>query len=206
MSLLNIEALRSTPLKTEPFEYCVVPDFVTGEALERIQADFPDIEHGGSFPLDALTYGPAFDEMAQELLSPEVRDIFGEYFGIDLEGRPPTLTVRGRTRLKDGKIHLDSKTKLITVLIYFNPDWDSEGGRLRFLGSGNNIEDVIDEVVPGNGTLVAFRCRDNAWHGHKPYDGVRRSIQLNWVVDEAAARRSHKRHRFSSLLKSLRLA
>ena len=147
MSLLNIEALRSTPLKTEPFEYCVVPDFVTGEALERIQADFPDIEHGGSFPLDALTYGPAFDEMAQELLSPEVRDIFGEYFGIDLEGRPPTLTVRGRTRLKDGKIHLDSKTKLITVLIYFNPDWDSEGGRLRFLGSGNNIEDVIDEVL-----------------------------------------------------------
>ncbi|MFN8453038.1 MAG: 2OG-Fe(II) oxygenase, partial [Anaerolineae bacterium] len=77
---------------------------------------------------------------------------------------------------------------------------------LRLLRSPDDIEDVIAEIPPESGTLVAFRCRENAWHGHKPFDGIRRSVQLNWVVDEAAAKRSERRHGWSSLLKRLRIA
>jgi hypothetical protein len=36
-------------------------------------------------------------------------------FSIDLTGRPTMITVRGRcSKEKDGKIHTDSKTKIIT--------------------------------------------------------------------------------------------
>ena len=84
----------------------------------------------------------------------ETRSAFGEYFGIDLANRPPTLTVRGRARTKDGQIHIDSKTKLITVLIYFNRRWGTAGGCLRLLRSPDDIEDVIVEVPPESGTLA----------------------------------------------------
>src|SRR5947209_15008717 len=44
--------------------------------------------------------------------------------------RPSMVTVRGRAQRKDGRIHADSKSKLITVLIYMNATWEAPGGRL----------------------------------------------------------------------------
>jgi hypothetical protein len=125
---------------------------------------------------------------------------------MDLRNRPATLTVRGMTRAKDGQIHLDSKTKLITVLVYLNSDWGDAGGQLRLLRSPTDIEDVVTEIPPHFGSMVAFRCRPNAWHGHKPYVGVRRALQLNWVTDASAARTNVWRHSLSCFLKRLRLA
>ena len=204
MSMLELQELRVTPLVTTPLDYLIVPNFVKPEAVDRIWADFPKIDKGGSFPISSLNYGPAFAELVDELLGPEMREVFAEKFDIDLDDRPATLTVRGRTRTKDGKIHTDSKTKLITVLLYLNHgSWEPEGGRLRLLGCGDDIEDVIEEIRPDEGMLVAFRCSEDAWHGHKPFDGERRSIQLNWVVDEAAAKRSDRRHSLSALVKRL---
>jgi hypothetical protein len=51
--------------------------------------------------------------------------------------------------------------------------------------------------------MVCFRNRKNAWHGHGPFDGVRRVLQLNWVTDEAAVRQSERRHRRSAFWKKL---
>lgn len=201
--MANLELFRSTPLQLEPFEHCIVRDFVDAESLERIERDFPDIQQGGSFPVESLKYGAGFEQLVNELLSEETKQAFSEHFSIDLSGRPATLTVRGNCRQKDGRIHTDSKTKLITVLLYLNRSWPSDGGRLRLLRSGTDMEDVIAEVSPDRGTLVAFRCRDNAWHGHKSYSGVRRALQLNWVVDEAAARRSRRTHGWSAIFKRL---
>lgn len=203
MSMLELEALRVAPLITQPFPYFTVPEFVKQEALESLRADFPRIGRGGSFPLAALEYGPAFERLCDELNGPEMRDTFAEKFSLDLSGRPTTLTVRGQTRAKDGQIHTDSKTKLITVLLYLNPAWNGDGGCLRLLRSGTDIDDVIEEILPTEGTLVAFRCTPNAWHGHKPFVGERRSLQLNWVVDESAARRSGRRHGLSALVKRI---
>lgn len=201
--MTDLELLRSTPLQVEPFEYCIVRNFIDAESLERIERDFPDIQQGGSFPVESLSYGPHFRQLVDELLSEETKQAFADHFSIDLSGRPATLTVRGNSRQKDGRIHTDSKTKLITVLLYLNRSWQSEGGRLRLLRSGTDMDDVIAEVSPDAGTLVAFRCRENAWHGHKPFNGVRRALQLNWVVDEAAARRSRRTHGWSAVFKKL---
>jgi hypothetical protein len=31
------------------------------------------------------------------------------------------------------------------------------------------------------GTLLAFRRTDHSWHGHKPFVGERRMLQLNYL-------------------------
>ena len=89
--------------------------------------------------------------------------------------------MRARARARDGQIHLDSKSKLVTVLIYMNGKWEADGGRLRLLNSPDNLDDMAMEVPPARGTLLAFLNTGNAWHGHKPFEGERRVIQLNWV-------------------------
>ena len=135
-------------------------------------------------------------------MSDDLRYAFAEKFEMDLTQRPATLTVRGRCRQKDGKIHTDSRSKLMTVLLYLNEHWESPGGRLRLLRS-KDISDVITEVAPDAGTLVCFRNRQNSWHGHTCYQGVRRALQLNWVTDAAAARKSERRHERSAFWKRL---
>ncbi|MDH3659540.1 MAG: 2OG-Fe(II) oxygenase [Alphaproteobacteria bacterium] len=203
MSLLNIDAFRETPLVTEPFEYLCVPGFVRADRIAEILADYPVIGKGGSFPLIALDYGPVFAELCAELQGAALRDAFAEKFDMDLADRPTTLTVRGRCRSKDGKIHTDSDSKLITVLIYLNETWDADGGRLRLLRSPDSLDDALAELPPEAGSMVCFRNRENAWHGHGSFDGVRRVLQLNWVTDQVAVRQSERRHRRSAFWKRL---
>ena len=116
------------------------------------------------------------------------------------------VTVRGHCRARDGQIHMDSKDKIVTVLLYLNPSWEEDGGRLRLLRRPGDIEDFAAEVPPDEGTMLAFKCSDNAWHGHKSFEGERRAIQLNWVTNERYVRREQRRHKVSSLFKRLGLA
>ncbi len=200
---LDLTRFADTPLEREPFDHLVVPGFVRAEALASLDRDFPKIRKGGSFPAGSLDCGPAFKAFLAELQGPEVTTAFEEKFEIDLQGRPTMVTLRGHTRAKDGRIHTDSRSKIITALIYMNAGWDSDGGRLRLLRGPQDIEDYVVEVPPDQGTLLAFRCCDNAYHGHKPFIGERRSIQLNWLTDETVLKRELSRHGFSALLKKL---
>ena len=200
---LDLEALNATPLTRKPFEYFVIPGFVRPEARAKINADYPKISEGGSFPVAQLSYGPAFREFVAELESEEFREAFEQKFGLELGGRPTTTTVRGQCSAKDGRIHTDTKSKIITVLIYMNPAWENSGGRLRLLKSADNLDDMIMEVPPTEGTLLAFKRSDNSWHGHKPFAGQRRVIQFNWVTSEGDRRMAMLRHHVSAPLKRL---
>jgi len=201
--VFDLDAFRAMPLSRDPYEHLVLPRFVKPEALERINADYPRIEHPGSFPLDSLKFGPAFQAMADALESPEFRCAFEEKFGIDLSARPTTITVRGRCGPRDGSIHNDSTTKVITVLLYMNPGWDNSGGRLRLLRSRADINDVAVEVPPSGGALVAFLRSDRSWHGHLPFIGERRVIQFNWVTGSESRRVALLRHRLSAAVKRI---
>ncbi len=203
IAILDLAKLAATPVTRDPFDHLIVPGFVADPALPALGTDFPPIGKGGSFPPEALRYGPAFGALIEELESDAVRRAIAAKFGIDLEGRPVMITVRGHTRAKDGRIHTDSKSKLVTVLIYFNDVWDAEGGRLRLLRAPGNLDDYVAEVPPDRGTLLAFRCTENAWHGHKPFIGPRRTIQVNWVTSETVKQREIARHSFSARIKSL---
>jgi len=200
---LDLEAFQAVPLTREPFEYLIVPGFVRPDACARINADYPKISERGSFPIAQLSYGRAFTEFINELDSDEFRRAFEEKFGLELSGRPTTITVRGQCSPKDGQIHTDSKSKIITVLIYMNPRWEQPGGRLRLLNSGIDLDDAIVEVPPNEGTLLAFKRADNSWHGHKPFAGERRVIQFNWVTSEGDRRIAMLRHHVSAPLKRM---
>ena len=200
-SMLNLQALRDTPLKRDPFDHVVVPGFLGREALQRLESDFPAVDGPGSYPLHALTFGPAFRELSEDLQGPDLTDVIGDKFGLPLNGHPTMLTVRGHCRPTDGRIHTDSQGKLMTALLYINAGWESDGGRLRLLRSSDDLDDFAAEVPPDAGTLLVFRCSPNAWHGHKPFDGVRRSVQLNWVRDVWYLRKEQFRHRLSAVFK-----
>jgi SM-20-related protein len=199
--LIDLDKFRATPLATDPYPHVIVPGFLAGAALARISADFPPLDKPGSFPLDELSYGPVFGELVEELHGPELRMAMAEKFDIDLSGRPSMITIRGCARPNDGKIHTDTKSKLITVLIYMNAAWEAPGGRLRLLRSPDSLDDYAAEVPPLEGTLLAFRVSEHSWHGHEPASGPRRSIQLNWVTDPGIVRREQARHRLSARIK-----
>ena len=202
--MLNLPALEQAPVNAQPFPFLVVPNFLDEEGLEEIEKDYPVITKPGSFPLETLRAGPGFTSCVNDLQQPAFRRIMGHKLGIDLEKRPVTITVRGQARRTDGRIHLDSRTKLVTVLLYMNGQWEAEGGRLRLLHSPDNLDDMVMEVPPARGTLLAFLNGPNAWHGHKPFQGERRVIQLNWVRDHWVVWREKTRHTVSAFAKKLK--
>ena len=205
MSLIDHEKLRAAPVVAEPFQHLVAPGLVSGEALHSVLRNFPNMERPGSVPLAALEYGTAFGELVEDLRGPKVTEMLSEKFKTDLRKRPTMVTVRGKCRARDGKIHTDSKDKIVTVLLYLNPGWEKEGGRLRLLRQPDDIEDYVAEVPPDEGTMLAFKCSETAWHGHKSFEGERRAIQLNWVTEERYVRREQRRHKFSSFFKRIGL-
>ena len=201
---IDVEAFARAPLEREPFPFVMVPCFVRREAIPAIDADFPAIAHKGSFPLPTLSYGPAFARFMDSIRGDEFTRAVEEKFTIDLSSRPTMITVRGQSGPDDGQIHTDSVTKLITVLIYMNGAWESSKGRLRLLRSPSNLNDIIAEVPPDEGTLLVFRNQPNAWHGFEAFEGPRRVIQLNWVRDEGVVWREQTRHKVSAFFKRLR--
>ncbi len=200
---IDLDALKRTPLVSEPFPFVIVPHFIRSEALEAIEGDFPQIEHAGSFPLASLAYGPNFQALLSDIDGPGFRRGVEEKLGIELEGRPTMTTVRGVCAARDGRIHRDSRTKLVTVLLYLNSKWESPNGRLRLLRSPTDLTDVVAQVPPDAGTLLVFRNDENAWHGFEPVEGRRRVIQLNWVTDSGVVWREQARHRMSAWFKRL---
>jgi hypothetical protein len=203
MTMLNLPALAAATIQQDPYPFVILPDFVSPGDLAEIGRDFPKIDIAGLFPPQTLRYGAAFDRLVKEFEGPALRKVIGDKFGIDLTGKPTFLTVRTHARARDGQIHKDSRFKLITVLLYLNENWAADGGRLRVLRSQTDIEDYVAEVPPDGGSCFIFRCTDNAWHGHKPFEGARRCIQMNYVVDEEVRLRELRRHSFSATMKKL---
>jgi len=201
---IDLDAFAATPLTREPFPFLMVPHFVRPGAMAAINADYPLVEHPGSFPLPILQYGPAFAAFIAAIQGPAFTRAVEEKFGISLEGRPTMVTARGVSAAKDGQIHTDSRTKIITVLIYMNNAWEAKTGRLRLLRGPDDLEDVIAEVPPEEGTLLIFKNQPNAWHGFHAFEGPRRVIQLNWVTGMDVVRREQTRHRISAFFKRLR--
>jgi SM-20-related protein len=201
--VLDLDRLRAAPLCRDPFDFVVVEDFIRRDELDDAVADFPDIRGHGSFPVEALECGPAFKRLVAALTGAGLRLAIEEKFDVDLGVRPTMVTVRGKSDGKDGRIHTDSASKIITLLLYLNPAWDCAEGRLRLLRNADDIENYAREVVPIAGTMLAFRRSDKSFHGHRPHLGERRMLQLNWVTDAAVVRRELSRHRWSARLKAL---
>jgi plasmid stabilization system protein ParE len=203
MQVFDYDAFDATPLRRDPYEHIVVADFVRKEAREAIARDFPPIDDAGSHPIEQASCGPAFEAFRKEIESDEFRRHFERKFGLDLADHPMMGTVREHVQEVDGSIHTDSKTKVVTILFYFNDAWPHEGGRLRILRSPDDIEDYADEVSPLAGTMLAFRRSERSFHGHKPHAGHRRMVQVHWVDAKRIERNERKRRSLRWRLKKL---
>jgi SM-20-related protein len=209
MTNLDYARLAATPLATDPFPHVVVPDFVPADRLAAVVAALPPLEKRGSFPPDSVRMGAAARELMTEMEGSRLRDAIADKFGLDLRGAPTMVTLRGRTEAKDGRIHIDSTAKRVTVLLYLNPEteaWARRDGCLRLLRGPSDLDDYVVEVPPVNGTLLVFPNGPNTWHGHRQYIGKRYAVQLNYMTTDAAARSELRRHRISAFVKKLTMA
>ncbi|MEZ5503523.1 MAG: 2OG-Fe(II) oxygenase [Halioglobus sp.] len=198
MSLIKLDALRAAQLHTDPFDYLVVPGFLDAPTLARVNSDYPAIDTAANHALENLSYGPAFAGLMEEMRGPVFASALGEKFDMELASLPTTVTVRKFCERTDGNIHTDHKSKVITVLLYFNEQWEHENGQLRLLRSKDDIEDFAAQVPPLGGTLLAFRRTDHSWHGHTRFVGERRMVQVNYLDQSPVAIAAQRISRFGT--------
>jgi len=203
MQLININKLSEATVDKEFFPFFHVENIFSDEVdSDLVINDFPSISSGGSFHIDSIQSGELLHKLIDELEGEEFKKILEQKFNVNLDEAKVATTLRGYSRKKDGKIHTDSKTKILTVLLYLNKNWPDNNGKLRLLKKNNNLDNFIKEIPCNFGSMVAFKVTDECWHGFKSYEGKRLSIQLNYIYPEAL--RSHNlRHKISSGLKSI---
>ncbi len=81
MSMINLQAVREAELHTDPFDFMVVPGFLSADVLARVNADYPAIESAANHALDNVQYGPAFAELMEEMRATEFATTLGDRFG-----------------------------------------------------------------------------------------------------------------------------
>lgn len=202
-NVLKLDALAASPLKSDPYPYFNVDEAIDAAHVKDIIAGFPAINDGGSYNIDDVEMSGPFKSLIESIDTPAFRQIICDKFDVEVMDLPMMITLRGYSRQKDGRIHTDSKTKVATILIYLNEDWPAETGKLRVLRSANDMDDYVEEITPGPGSLLAFKVTDNCWHGYPSFEGKRQSIQINFLTSQAAGNKHRFFHRLSARLKSL---
>lgn len=202
MQLLDKNQLNLAKVDDNFFPYFHVENaFTHFHNSSDLVKDFPDIDSGGSFPSDNLKEGD-IKKLIEELEGDEFKDILENKLGVDLKDAEVITTLRGFSRFKDGKIHTDSQSKIVTVLLYLNKNWDNKIGNLRLLKKNNDLDNYFKEISSEYGNLIAFKVTDNCWHGFMPFEGKRLSIQLNYIYPKSL--KMHKiRHKLSASFKKL---
>ena len=199
---LNLKQIQETEVQDDYFPFFTVGNsFLEDIDSSALVEDFPDISEGGSFPVDVNT-GQNIKDLIKELEGPEFRKLLEEKFKVELKDKPAVTTLRGYSRLKDGKIHTDSSTKTVTVLLYLNLNWNENEGHLRLLKDSKDLNNYIEEVPCTFGSMVGFKVTENCWHGFQPYEGKRLSLQLNYISSQSLGLHN-TRHRLSAFFKKL---
>jgi hypothetical protein len=176
------------------------------EARSDLERDFPKYASAGFFPYDPSDCGPTVNTLVQQMTTPQFASAIGRHLGIENLGQYPTLVTLCRALNKrHGTIHTDSRSKVATALLYLNTQWpDTSDGCLRFLNRIDNIDDLAaPELKPLYGEFAVFKRCDNSFHGHLPYEGERRVIQVAWLTSEEEKLRKTKRGKFSRAFKKL---
>jgi len=205
-SCINIDGLKSARTGRDPYNFLVGSNFIQPTAVEPLKADYPDLKEPGFLTESDIGDGihGAFAKLLDDLKKPEVSAIVSEKLDIDLVGKPKMITIRKISQAKDGRIHTDGEAKIATMLTYLNEKWDGTGaGCLRVLRNDKDFEDYVEQIDPLTGTVFAFRRSDSSWHGHTPFVGERRVVQMTWLRSEADVARKEKRGALSHNLKKM---
>ncbi|PSC04735.1 proline hydroxylase [Alsobacter soli] len=203
-AIINKDAVRAAPVSREPYSFFLASDVLNHGKVAQLREEFPNITKPGFLTVDDVEVKGAFKQLIDELEGPELTALLSEKFGIDLSPYPRLTTIRKISQAKDGRIHTDGPSKVMTLLVYMNDAWDDGGaGRLRVLRGPDSFDDMVLEVPPTMGTMFAFLRADNSWHGHPPFAGERRVVQVAWVKDAEELERKKKRNSMAKLFKGI---
>ncbi len=201
--ILNTDAIRAAQVGHAPYDFFMGTGSLNKDAIPALQESFPDIRQTGFHPLEQMEVKGAFKQLIEEIESPDFTAAVSDTLGVDLRPYPQLITIRKVSAAHEGRIHCDSESKIATCLIYMNDTWDSPEGRFRVLKNDHDFNDYVAEASPETGAIVAFKRADHSWHGHTPFVGERRVVQIAWVRSQADIDRKKKRHGLSSFFKNL---
>jgi hypothetical protein len=186
-SMIQLAAIAQARLSNVPFPFFIGSGFLDPHASDDLARDFPTIHRPGDVPVSEVMLRGSLRQLVGELESPELTKAVSARIGNDLSGRRRVVTIRKYCSTADGRAATESKAKIASLLIHLNDAWSaSEGARLRVLRGPDDLDDVVAEIPPAMGTIFGFRRTDNSWHGHKPYAGERRLVQVAWLHEAAA--------------------
>ena len=202
--ILELEALRRAELRNEPYTFFLGSNFLKGDRISSLRDSFPPITKPGFLTVDEVELQGPFKKLIEELEGPELTAVLSDKFGLDLAPFPHLTTIRKISQLKDGSIHTDGKSKVMSLLLYMNDGWRAAGdGRLRVLYDDKDFEHFAAEVPPTMESVFGFLRADNSWHGHLPFAGERRVVQVAWIRDAKELERKKKRNRSAQFFKSI---
>ncbi len=190
----------------QPFPFMIAHGQLPDDARSELDRDFPRYSSAGFFPYDPRDCGPSVNALIADMTAPAFAGAIGARLGIhNLHQYPTLVTVCRLLNKRHGTIHTDSRSKIATALIYLNGQWpDTSDGCLRFLHKIDDIDSLVaPELIPLYGEFAVFKRCDNSFHGHLPYEGERRVIQVAWLTSEEAKLRKTKRGKFSRAFKKL---
>lgn len=201
---IDLNAIRSAPVERQPYPFLLNSNFLKSDQIEDLRREFPDITKPGFLTVDDVEIKGKFKTLIDELEGPQLTSALSERFGVDLSPYPRLTTIRKVSQLKDGRIHTDGPSKVLTLLVYMNDAWQDDGaGRLRVLNGPDDFDDMVTEVPPTMGTVFAFLRADNSWHGHKPFAGERRVVQVAWIKDAEELERKKNRNSVAKFFKGI---
>jgi hypothetical protein len=204
MSVINLSAVREAQQARDPYDFLLASKFLKEDAVDDLRRDFPVIDKPGYLTVDEVKLHGRFKQLIDELEGPELTEELSRKFGQDLHKYPRLTTIMKRSQPKYGSIHTDGPSKVMTMLVYMNDEWQQdEGGRLRVLYDEKNYEPFKLEVPPTMGTMFAFLRSDNSWHGHLPFSGERRVVQIAWVKSQADVDRKKKHNKMAQFFKGI---
>lgn len=187
---LDLRPMLAAPVRCDPYPYLVARGCLRPGQAEALREDFPRLTRAGYHPTDTFAPRGSFAALLRQIEAGVLDHAMTDRFGIDFTALPRLVTVRFTSAPHEGRPHTDGPRKVATLLIYLHPGWASPEGRIRVLRSPG-IGDVVEELGPEEGNIFAFLRSDTSWHGHTPFAGERRVVQVTWLRDAAAA--EHKR-------------
>ena len=204
LSILNADAVRSAPLSKQPYDYFLGSGVLQDDKIPDLKRDFPNITKPGYLTVDEVGLKGRFKTLIEEIESEEFSEVLSQKFGKNLHPYPRLTTIRKLSQSKDGRIHTDGPSKVMTLLIYMNDEWQADGaGRLRVLYNENEFEPYAAEVPPTMGTVFGFLRADKSWHGHQPFSGERKVVQTAWITDAKELERKKKRNGVAQFFKGI---
>jgi SM-20-related protein len=203
LKTIDLSVLKSAPVAAAPFAHFQGANILKADMIDAMGRDYPKLTSAGYLTLREIQPEGAFAEFLDELQGPEVADAVSNLLGFDLRGRPLLTTIMKLSPKRAGRIHTDGKVKLATMLIYFNRTWTAgSAGAIRALKSETDMDDYVAEVEPLMGNFFGFLRSDHSWHGHLPFEGERRVVQITWLESEEAVERKKRNNAVAQFFKS----